>query len=192
MKSILLSIRPEWVARILNGEKTREIRRTAPKEWVDYLSGKTKVKPKPMTGYIYCTKTIKPFSDYDWGEFTFDDLPKLGKVVACFTLREVEKIIALSKEEKPIPYYATGMDLGDTLRKATLSEESLREYLKDKDGYAWHISDLQIFDKPKELDQFEYLNPSGTRNIGQRELNGNKSKKHPPQSWCFVEIKCGE
>ena len=50
MKSFLISIHSEWVIKIFNGEKTREIRKTAPKEWVDYLSGKTKEKPKPMTG----------------------------------------------------------------------------------------------------------------------------------------------
>lgn len=80
MRSILISIKPKWVAKILKGEKTIEIRTTAPKCAL------------PIDVYIYCTKTIKPSSDYEWGEFTFDDLPKLGKVVAKFTLRKVEKL----------------------------------------------------------------------------------------------------
>jgi len=43
-KSIILSVRPEWVAKILNGEKTIEIRRNAPK------------CDLPIDVYIYCTK----------------------------------------------------------------------------------------------------------------------------------------
>jgi predicted transcriptional regulator len=42
-KSILLSIQPKWVAKILNGEKTIEIRKKFPKNYVGWV-------------YIYCTK----------------------------------------------------------------------------------------------------------------------------------------
>lgn len=44
MKSILISIRPEWCEKIVSGEKTVEIRKTRPK-----LEPAFKV-------YIYCTK----------------------------------------------------------------------------------------------------------------------------------------
>ena len=44
MKSILISIKPKWVAKILNGEKTIEIRKTMPK------------CDLPIDVYIYCTK----------------------------------------------------------------------------------------------------------------------------------------
>ena len=43
MKSILISIRPKWVEKIARGEKTIEVRRTAP-------------KGIPFKAYIYCTK----------------------------------------------------------------------------------------------------------------------------------------
>ena len=42
-KAVLISIRPEWVRKILNGSKTVEIRKTAPKCGV------------PFKCYIYCT-----------------------------------------------------------------------------------------------------------------------------------------
>ena len=44
MKSILISIKPKWVAKILNGEKTIEMRKTMPKSDL------------PIDVYIYCTK----------------------------------------------------------------------------------------------------------------------------------------
>lgn len=43
MKSVLISIKPKWVEKIVNGEKTIEVRGTAPKE-------------VPFKAYIYCTK----------------------------------------------------------------------------------------------------------------------------------------
>ena len=42
-KAVLISIHPEWVRKILNGSKTVEIRKTAPKCGV------------PFKCYIYCT-----------------------------------------------------------------------------------------------------------------------------------------
>lgn len=48
-KAVLLSIRPEWCVKILNGEKTVEIRKNRPK-----------LKP-PFKCYIYCTKAQKKF-----------------------------------------------------------------------------------------------------------------------------------
>lgn len=46
-KAVLLSIRPEWCVKILNGEKTVEIRKNRPK-----LKSSFKC-------YIYCTKAQK-------------------------------------------------------------------------------------------------------------------------------------
>ena len=43
MKSILLSIKPKYVAEILNGEKTIEVRKRFPKDYKGWV-------------YIYCTK----------------------------------------------------------------------------------------------------------------------------------------
>lgn len=50
-KAVLISIRPEWARKILNGSKTVEIRKTAPKCGV------------PFKCYIYCTAGGK---EIDW------------------------------------------------------------------------------------------------------------------------------
>lgn len=154
MKSILISIRPEWVAKILNGEKTIEIRKTAPK------------CDLPIDVYIYCTKTIKPLSDYDWGDFTFDDLPKLGKVVAKFMLRKVEEIIC-----RPIcgewESYTKTLGYSEISQASCLENRKIVRYLKGKNGYAWHISDLEIFDEPIPLAAL--------------------GAESAPQSWVYIE-----
>lgn len=46
MKAILMSIRPQHMAKILNGKKTIEIRKKFPKDYVGWV-------------YIYCTKDSK-------------------------------------------------------------------------------------------------------------------------------------
>ena len=63
------------------------------------------------------------------------------------------------------------------LKEMCLSAQELFDYIGvGKHLYAWHISDLKIYDKPKELSEFrkysEWLNIPITR---------------PPQSWCYVE-----
>ena len=57
MKAVLLSIRPKWCKKILDGEKTVEVRRTCP------------VHGTPFKVYIYCTLTAsKEFNldDHNW------------------------------------------------------------------------------------------------------------------------------
>ena len=46
MKSVLISIRPQWCEKIASGKKTIEVRKTAPKE-------------VPFKAYIYCSKEKK-------------------------------------------------------------------------------------------------------------------------------------
>ena len=95
-KSILLSIKPKYVAKILNGEKTIEIRKQMPK------------CDLPIDVYIYCTKDKTPLFKYiplgDAPNMWDIDLPQNkkeysndvllnGKVVAKFTVRKVEEIV---------------------------------------------------------------------------------------------------
>jgi len=136
MKQILISIKPKWVAKILSGEKTLEIRKTAPKEWVDYLNRKTdKPNPEPIIVNIYCTK-----SDY------IGYLPNkyVGKVVARFVLDKVR------------PDYWS-----NALSGSCLSPYEVKEYVKGSHFFSWQISDLEIFDEPKKLSDFcTYRKPS--------------------------------
>ena len=87
MKSILISVRPEWVEKILNGDKTIEIRKSAPK------------CDLPVEVYIYCTKggdilyATNGYNEHYWtqkhGPLKWD---LRGKVVAKFFLRKIEEI----------------------------------------------------------------------------------------------------
>lgn len=135
MKSVLISIRPEWVEKIVNGEKTIEVRKTAPKE-------------VPFKAYIYMTKNGKVI-----GEFICDKVERFS--VGSLRSDDVEKLACLSYYEMICYFYKPEELDGKTA----------------KQGFAWHISDLKIYDKPKELSEFW----------------GRKKLTRPPQSYMYVE-----
>ena len=184
MKAILISIKPKYVAEILNGNKTIEVRKSIPK------------CDLPIDVYIYCTKEtqlVKYNNQYVATDF-FKGLecpPKTysGKVIAKFTLNKVESQYTLGK----IITESNETDL--FLKKCCLTIQELDEYLsygKTKYMYAWHIDNLVIFDRPRELSEF-----SGTCNRCEAykykvcKLNTKKCDRHltkAPQSYMFIEI----
>lgn len=203
MKSILISIKPEYVEKILNGEKTIEIRKTMPKCKL------------PCKVYIYCTK----------GKLDKDSLvvchslPAImpynanGKVVAEFTLNNVERF------DVPYPayFYKVEKQLQHIVQGSCLPLTPIHHYLKNNSGYAWHIDNLKIYDKPKELSEFrttpycfnvkniEFKENVFGEYVPQYHENSFckvckyydsdwgdcnkkfKELKRPPQSWCYVE-----
>ena len=82
-KAVLLSIRPEWCKKILDGEKTVEVRRTCP------------VHGTPFKAYIYCTLTAsKEFNldDHNWDVSAkkHGGWPgKRGHVIGEFTCKKI-------------------------------------------------------------------------------------------------------
>ena len=155
MKSILISIKLQYVCDILNGKKTIEIRKTYPH------------CDLPIKVYIYCTKErYKGVNDNV-------ELNYCGKVVACFTLNKVEEIDYEYREDFTSVYTDT-LDTKDLELKACLTRREFANYLDSEIGYAWHISNLEIFDTPRPLQPYFDLD-------------------RPPQSWQFMEttIKLG-
>lgn len=156
MKDVLISIRPQWVEKIANGEKTIEIRKTKPK------------LETPFKCYIYCTiarKNGQPLLVYKDGTVCFGDYRNAcncnangevdcyigeGKVIGEFVCDKIDDI-------KPAYdfYSEIGYDLDDYQQKETcLTREELKNYGKGKPLFGWHISNLKIYDKPKELSNF--------------------------------------
>ena len=170
MKSILMSIRPEWCEKIFNGQKTIEVRKTAPK------------LETPFKVYVYMTK-------HKW---IFKLLPflknRFAKVIGSFVCNDIDEI-------RPcIEYYTDDYDIDDdSLSGICMTREQLREYGKGNSLYGWHISDLKIYDKPKELGEFSY---PAEHNFTKRTIKESREMgfichgvyiTRPPQSWCYVE-----
>lgn len=192
MKSILISIQPQWVEKILNREKIYEIRKTIPKEWKEYLRGKTSVKPAPSKWYIYCTKAKKPYQDKDcvredWLTVAHPITKEFilganygeclnGKIIAEFTLKNISYWQ---------PYWIPEvMHICDISEKSCVSIEDLMKYCGNGIIYALHIDDLKIYDKPKELSEFS---STSKRMKGKESRFASHLLQRPPQSWCQVK-----
>lgn len=176
-KAVMLSIRPEWVARILSGEKTLEIRKTRPK------------LEMPFKCYIYQTGKKSLLAEICGGE---DFCSKNGLVVAEFVC---DLII-------PISFWASDESFFDSMPampvpETCLTDREIVEYLGNgKTGYCWHISNLQVYDKPNPLSEFRAWNrgdpedlPCAHLHLAFSTCDGCKlcGLKRPPQSWCYVE-----
>lgn len=197
MKTILLSIRPKWVAKILNGEKTLELRKSFPKDYRGWV-------------YIYCTKAddlckiCKISRDrYICGkDYDNRDFPHLhsgyngrGKVVARFYCDNVTQYINGGQwhEDNTFGHYDDYIK-DKVCELACVSEDSLFAYADDLAFNAIHISKLEIFDYPKELCEFhtnikkeppeELLCPECGKPMEYYEY---KYLTKAPQNFCYVE-----
>lgn len=175
MKSVLISIQPKWVEKIANGEKTIEVRKTAPQE-------------VPFKAYIYCTKEKKQ-DDIIWAGIFGDRGKWNGRVIGEFICDKVDEY----------PYdYCDGVDIDDdTILETAIDREDINIYAKGKTLYGWHISDLKIYDKPKELGDFKkhchYKDRNSYCLANECEYYSDWTGiccnwvERPPQSWCYVK-----
>lgn len=188
MKSVLISIRPKWCELIASGKKTIEVRKSRPKI------------ATPFKCYIYCTNlAVNAGSRKVIGEFVCDNVDVL-----------------FDTNGNP-ENYMTDI-LPSILQQTALSYDDFARYVgsrADKTSiFGWHISDLKIYNTPKELSKFEVADKRAIRQCKYREQayyaftdtgyikNGSyckqkddwcfsgckrKALKRPPQSWMYVE-----
>lgn len=191
-KAILMSIQPKWTAKILNGEKTIEVRKKFPVNYVGWV-------------YIYCTKA-EPTLEWDDGELYRMVCGERnynyclnGKVVARFWCDKVEKIVLFGLKggiTKNSHFYPSCMTETDW-KNATggLDYADCDNYFGEKNGYGIHISKLEIFDKPKELSEFAHYKEHWAYNEStdckEKIVYMSKVDK-APQSWQYLEISENE
>ena len=172
MLAVMVSVRPRFCNDIENRKKLEEVRKNSPK------------LETPFKVYIYCTKDkgrllqvlhngdtfygatydgrtqfIKTFTD----EYPFW---KCGKVIGEFVCDRINVY----------KYNSDGCGIekqDELLSLSCLSEKELYQYLQGKKPHAWHISNLTIYDEPKDL--CDFMNPYG------------EHLKSAPQSWCYVQ-----
>ena len=167
MKKVLISISPKWCEKIVSGEKTIEVRKSSPKK-------------VPFKCYIYCTK--EKGRDAMYRGYVIN-----GKIIGEFICDEINEII---------PDYQFGYENYLALCDTCLSVKEIQDYGKGKILDGWHISNLKIYDKPRELSEF--FKPCPTKEKGDclscdcladNDYGGicTNNLTRPPQSWCYVE-----
>ncbi len=197
--AVLLSVRPKWCELIASGKKTIEVRKTKPK-----------IRP-PFKCYIYCTKpkmiTKYVFKPEDYPEYMRPEKPVFCKVPDgsspyCSVVNGNGKVIG---EFVCDVIFTMSITYSDPTSRIALKEfpytcltdRQIIDYLGNgNQGYGWHISNLVIYDKPKELNEF-YLK----KKCHSCKRSGYESSAciydedcivpaiitRPPQSWCYVQ-----
>ena len=186
MKAVIISIQPKWCELISNGKKTIEVRKTKPKI------------ETPFKCYIYCTANKNGVKDLlethgNDGKIRKANGKVIGEFVCDYIIGHCEMANADIAEQQ-----------------GCIKREKLFEYANGKELYAWHISDLVIYDKPKELTDFfvegecypprcskcKYFDKGNGYNVEDdcliphhlnEEGNDVKPLFKAPQSWCYVE-----
>ena len=184
-KAVMLSVRPKWCEKIANGEKTIEVRKTRPK------------MNTPFKCYIYCTlQGCNEFFRVDlgrdvakWNRGKWAD--RKGKVIGEFTC---DRIYELETKAHGGSYYVKNEDQPTTnfiARQSCLDLKDMHDYLHAQKGYGWHITDLRIYDAPRELSEFERpyeCNECDAKWATECNACHEEGKiKRAPQSWCYVE-----
>ena len=165
-KAVLISIQPKWCELILRGKKTVEVRKNRPK------------LETPFKCYIYCTKAPK-----GWFWFSAPNFRRDGVVIGEFVCDKIERFSVTTDDNSTISEK-------DMVNKSCMTIHELAQYELDaipkefaiyKIGvYGWHISDFKIYDRPKDLNEFEGLSKT---KFGYEPIE----IKRPPQSWYYVE-----
>lgn len=191
MKSVLISIQPKWCELIAAGKKTVEVRKTRPK------------LETPFKVYIYCTLPPKEelFTHGCIREYAHE-LIRLqdGRIVYDYGMRlccDIEnrpyssdnflckKVIGEFVCDKIVKFENSWYDpaFGETSDLSCVGWDELARYIGKNDyGYGWHITDLVIYDKPRELSEFKVA----AYRYGSIHLKP-RSIIRPPQSWFYVE-----
>ena len=193
MKSVLISIQPKWCELIASGKKTVEVRKTKPK------------LETPFKVYIYCTLSgsnefFKENCGGDIAEWNKSKMAlKKGKVIGEFVCGAVEHYTS-----NCTVFESALLPSPSELEEMCLTLEEFNGYgTRGKLLYGWHISDLVIYDHPKELCEFyteckmncEYCEMWGSVRVNAEEFDmdcksdwfNHKPLQRPPQSWCYVE-----
>ena len=183
MKSILLSIKPKYAALIASGKKTIEVRKTAPKE-------------VPFKAYIYCSKAKSRWllSEYE-GAYKNSK----GEIV-CAQQHIIGEFICDKVDEYTFSHYEAEYRVTHVEQEAMcLNQPELIRYGKGNRLYGWHISDLKIYDKPRELSEFCIPCKTNCEDCKKplfydcwEEKGKIKVVTRPPQSYMFVEEVKGQ
>ena len=188
-KAVLISIRTEWCEKIVNGRKSIEVRKTRPK------------MDTPFKCYIYCTQSadmlwiLKERERYLHPDKIADVFKAAkcggayrgnGKIIGEFVCDNIfERIVRVGTSCEPSKYCICDWNMDCTpldtlLADACLTKDELEKFLDGGVGYGWHISNLRIYDHPRDLWEFTGLRET---KFGAEPVPITR----PPQSWRYVE-----
>lgn len=189
--AVLLSLLPKQCENIASGKQSIIVRKTKPKI------------ETPFKVYIYCMKSMKHLYKFpenidciDIGRYYTTDHNKYSLVPQGYING---KVIGEFMCDNIIEYqydYCDGTDIDDdSLLEAQLKREDINIYAKGKTIYGWHISDLIIYDTPKELNEFYVEDTVSIKQCKYRFRTGQPEDVAKHGGWIkgsYVCMKSGE
>ena len=200
MKAVLVSLKPYYYYLVGEGIKKIEVRKGMPKteDW-------------NRDTFFYMSKDEKSFSKIP-KEFQEKYRKHFGKVGLRFVCDRIdnyecelwndeayELIRQFNYDEYGDIEYEHGAENNENcemLNKACLTWQDIRKYLGKgfNTCYAWHITDLKVYDKPQEL--FDFANYNKYQVCKEKNCfsdncwicPNNAIVVRPPQDWCYVEV----
>jgi predicted transcriptional regulator len=191
MEAVLMSIKPRFCELIASGKKTVEVRKTKPKLEVPFKCYIYCTNGKPILGRSLKDDSLKETPESDFDNYNRDTLFRAnGKVIGEFVC------------DSTTPFRPKSL-LGDStiVKKSCVVLGKLIEYAPNKPFpedhlYGWHISNLVIYDKPRELGEFKRVCDGNcqecryaiwqTRNPYGDPIIVDCKPISVPQSWCYV------
>lgn len=220
MKAIMISIQPKLCELIASGKKTIEVRKTRPKI------------ETPFRCYIYATRPKKWFRFSSCGSTSDENLwlsngkvkmcdglefwadgneyePLCGKVIGEFVCDRIDEhtfftnLAKFSNMGLPCGTFSSYLIFEDDYKKMCLSYEEVKKYGNGKTLYGLHISDLVIYDEPRDVGEFKRVCDGNCQSCQyaiwqtyglayEPYIVGCKQTTSPPKSWCYVEEKENE
>lgn len=166
MKAVMKSVSPEICEKLSSGDCEILISKTAPKcdaPFMGYIYA-IKIKKRFVRGIsTLCNKALyirdhklKVLEGWDIMDLNITDISCRadGKVIGEFVCDKVEVLFDTNGNPEN---YMTDI-LPNILQKTALSFKEFQDYVgsrADKNSiYGWHISDLTIYDEPKQISDF--------------------------------------
>ena len=169
MKAVLMSLKPNWcdlIYKFLGYDNRRPLYQKR----LDLRKSKPKCN-LPFKVYIYCTQDEScVFTNRNnW----IGNGKVIGEFICDYILSHCEMANA---------------DVAEQM--SCVPREDVLKYSNGKEVYGWHISNLVIYNKPKELGEFHKVGYNKVHgSVYGWTLEEEKSWQitRPPQSWCYVD-----
>lgn len=152
MKAVIKSVSPRICEKVANGDCTVLVSKTVPKCEV------------PFKGYIYCTKAKEDKYILEWHDYETGKISRIdGKVIGEFVCDKIDRIGKCGINNNFDYCYLSLNEWGNDdieieirdIQESCIPKNELNAYGANSSClYAWHISDLKIYDTPKKLSEF--------------------------------------
>ena len=212
-KSLLISIQPQHLLNILNGDKTYEVRKVVPKWVLEALD-----RGETVEAYLYCTKGKPIVARYDsqvflddiWidGDYLYEITDKNDKSARYFINGTIPVKVVIDGykhlkwgrwvNQETFSYRGFSYEHNEIVNQSCLTDKQLEDYGDLKKLYFLHISKVEILDEVMKLHDFvsDKLivtvcgdEPKCYSDTAQYFARKDQVLKRPPQSFMTVWVK---